>query len=323
MAEIHRKTCRGRARLSPTAHWRAASALVVFVIVAFGYMAAPDLLIPRVAPYHWESARLSFEVAPHIEGDVVVPPGLNGQVATLECRRVLPPERASGGRYQASFECVLVRRRTDSANISQVFMAYPPRRFPSLVDQLHAGWSLWKSPMFLQLNELGWYVLVALFGIGTLRGEKTRIKNAARTGQWLWVLLPSALLSSWIISDILPAVGGSLECSLHETTAQTWLRILLLAPLCEELVFRGWGFRLLTRYWRDAATLVVTSAVFALIHYWQFVGPYGALEVMTAINLFAVGLALGLVRLRTGSVTWCIVAHALYNLLVGITAACA
>jgi membrane protease YdiL (CAAX protease family) len=80
--------------------------------------------------------------------------------------------------------------------------------------------------------------------------------------------------------------------------------VAVLAPFAEELTFRGIGFRLLARY-GSAVALVATAAAFAADH--------GLVEGFPALFLF--GLAVALVRLRTGSVYPGMLLHATFNAL--------
>lgn len=69
--------------------------------------------------------------------------------------------------------------------------------------------------------------------------------------------------------------------------------IVLLAPLLEELVFRGILFQLLLPRVGPGPTVVGTALLFALAH-----GQYRGLDL---VQVLADGIVLGLARLRTGS----------------------
>lgn len=76
------------------------------------------------------------------------------------------------------------------------------------------------------------------------------------------------------------------------------------APFAEELAFRGLLWSGLAK--RGAASwvsIVVTAAAFAAIHF----------EPVRLLVLFSIGLVLGAVRWRTGSLGACIVAHGVNN----------
>ena len=70
------------------------------------------------------------------------------------------------------------------------------------------------------------------------------------------------------------------------------LLVVMLAPLAEELLFRGVIFAAITHPHRPMHAVWVSAALFGLLH--------GALSVMVAT--FLLGLIMGLLRLRTGSI---------------------
>jgi membrane protease YdiL (CAAX protease family) len=79
--------------------------------------------------------------------------------------------------------------------------------------------------------------------------------------------------------------------------------LVIVAPITEELLFRGVILRgLLGRYPRGVAVLL-TALLFAAVHMnpWQF------------ISAFFLGVAFGWFYLRTGSILLCILAHAISN----------
>ena len=86
------------------------------------------------------------------------------------------------------------------------------------------------------------------------------------------------------------------------------LAIGLMAPVLEELAFRGLAWRWLRPGLGAAGTIGVSSAVFAGLH----VGQYGAFGVAMVASMAVV---LGLVRERTGSLLLCIGGHMGVNLM--------
>jgi len=80
--------------------------------------------------------------------------------------------------------------------------------------------------------------------------------------------------------------------------------VTVLAPIVEELMFRGVGYALLERFGRVAAVLLVGIA-FALIH--------GLVAGFPVIATFGIGLAY--LRARTESIYPCILLHASFNAL--------
>jgi hypothetical protein len=94
-----------------------------------------------------------------------------------------------------------------------------------------------------------------------------------------------------------------------------WLAIVVFAPISEEVVFRGFLLTGLLTSWRVGTAVLLTAAIFTSLH----LGQYAASD-LAFLLLF--GLALGVGRVRTGSLLVPIVMHATMNLaaLVGTAA---
>ena len=86
-----------------------------------------------------------------------------------------------------------------------------------------------------------------------------------------------------------------------------WLAIVVLTPIGEEILFRGFLFRSWLHQPRDAwAVIVITSLLWALIHVqydWYVIG-----------QIFVFGLLLGWMGWATGSTILTILLHALINI---------
>jgi membrane protease YdiL (CAAX protease family) len=85
--------------------------------------------------------------------------------------------------------------------------------------------------------------------------------------------------------------------------------IVLLAPLVEELLFRGLGFALLLRFGRTVAILG-SGMAFGLAH-----GLVGGFVILAAF-----GIVLSWLRARTESVLPCIILHSIFNALALLAA---
>ncbi|GJD47920.1 hypothetical protein OPKNFCMD_0632 [Methylobacterium crusticola] len=111
----------------------------------------------------------------------------------------------------------------------------------------------------------------------------------------LLVLLGQSPARAWRLS---PAIAGEVLWA--------WaLWLVVLAPLAEELLFRGDLFGRLRGLLPPAATVLASAGVFALCH-----AERGLTQPLSVLPL---GLALGLMRLWTGSLWPCIVLHAVSN----------
>ncbi len=94
-----------------------------------------------------------------------------------------------------------------------------------------------------------------------------------------------------------------------------WVGAILLAPLLEEALCRGALWHAVQRVAGKPQTVVVTAAVFALLHMQN-----GGL-LLELPHRFLVGLFLGWLRLHGGSVWPCMVAHAVLNTAAMLTSA--
>jgi membrane protease YdiL (CAAX protease family) len=93
-----------------------------------------------------------------------------------------------------------------------------------------------------------------------------------------------------------------------------WLFIVVVAPIAEELMFRGFLHRGFVRSWLGVAgTIVLTSALWAALHL-----QYNWLGIL---YIFLMGLIFGWLRQRSGSTTLTIVLHAFNNLFATIVVA--
>lgn len=110
---------------------------------------------------------------------------------------------------------------------------------------------------------------------------------------------------------ILPPPGWFLELfsRLFNSDLGVWggiIRIVIIAPIVEELIFRGVIMSGFSRIYHPGFAIFFSALLFALFHLnpWQFPAT------------FALGLILGWIRIRTGSVLACIAGHAIHNGLV-------
>ncbi len=110
---------------------------------------------------------------------------------------------------------------------------------------------------------------------------------------------------------ILPPPGWFMElfARLFNTDLGVWggiLRIVIIAPIVEEIIFRGLIMSGFSRIYHPVFAIFFSALLFALFHLnpWQFAAA------------FSLGLVLGWIRIRTGSVLACIAGHAIHNGLV-------
>jgi uncharacterized protein len=140
-----------------------------------------------------------------------------------------------------------------------------------------------------------------------------------RTVRWTWPRNPLAyLLGGIILSLSLQAVAHWLPMPkelpvdrFFQTTRQAWVLAVFgttLAPLMEELFFRGFLYPVLTRRLGVAISVFVTALAFSLIHAPQLGRAWGPILV-----IFLVGLTLTITRVVTKSVATSFLMHVAYN----------
>ena len=129
----------------------------------------------------------------------------------------------------------------------------------------------------------------------------------------LVVTIPASVLYVVIVgADSASSAIGEVFAGLRAGPAAAiglLLVVVLLAPLCEEIVYRGllWGAIEQMRVPRWAP-FVVTTLLFAVAHF----------EFTRTPLLFVVALPIALARLRTGRLGASVVAHQVNNLLPGV-----
>ena len=129
---------------------------------------------------------------------------------------------------------------------------------------------------------------------------------------WLMVT-PVVTLVGWLVVKLVGDPGGSnplLELVLGSrdplALALLLLTAVVLAPLFEEVIFRGTLLPVLAARFGSGTAVLLSALVFALAHL-----SFGELAPLTVL-----GIGLGLLRLRGGRLLSCVLMHALWN---GIT----
>jgi hypothetical protein len=104
-------------------------------------------------------------------------------------------------------------------------------------------------------------------------------------------------LAGWLADDPAQSAAVPLAGVLGVLTA------VALAPVVEELAFRGVLLRDWSRRWGRTAAVLATAALFAVLHPGDLLGS------------FAFGVVLATIRFRTGTLIVPVACHALYNAL--------
>lgn len=148
----------------------------------------------------------------------------------------------------------------------------------------------------------------------SLGGDRRELFALRRPGSWkrAVLIMVGVLVVTFVVAAILePLLHGEDEQGL---TPDKWdgdragqyvvnsIAIAGVAPIAEELLFRGLGYSLLARFGSAVAILVV-GVMFGVWH--------GLVYALPVLALFGAGLAY--LRSRTSSIYPCIVLHAVFN----------
>ncbi len=176
----------------------------------------------------------------------------------------------------------------------------------------------WLGALIYGVVILGVY----LFAVRRAHGDWSVLGFRAFSLWWLPLIPILALIELMGMSIInlvlvLPFTGGTFENPQVEAltggsalSARAFGLLLILvaviAPIAEELFFRGMLYPLLRQRWSARVAIVLNGFVFALIHFIPLLIP----------GLFFVGMVLAWVRERSGSIIPCILLHAAQNSIV-------
>ena len=172
-----------------------------------------------------------------------------------------------------------------------------PGQFAAYSLWLAAVWILLRSPTASFWQTIGW--------------------RWPDNGPWVYLALgPGLALATGLIANLLHAKNiqnGLMEQLLADPVA---CRLLVLfgvtgAPLIEELLFRGIFLPVAIRDLGIVAGLLVTSIPFSLMH-----GPMYDWSWQHLSLLVIVGIAFGLIRIRSNSTLASTITHGAYNLMM-------
>jgi membrane protease YdiL (CAAX protease family) len=163
-------------------------------------------------------------------------------------------------------------------------------------------------------------VLARAKGIGGLRAD-FGLALHARDAPWLAVGVLLQVVSIGLISLVDDLAGGLPKQEAARTLEQGHgpelvllvAGVVLLAPLAEELLFRGLILRALLRRTSAPVAVAISAAVFALIH---LLDPNTA---ALLVPLAGLGVVSGIRAVRTGDLSQSLMLHAGFNLLSAVT----
>jgi len=174
-----------------------------------------------------------------------------------------------------------------------------------------------KQPLISVFAQLGAYVFILGFMVAVVKRVPGR--KFWQEIKWLWPKSWSAYLMAGVIMSIaLQALAHLLPMPkdlpidrFFQTPQEAWILSIFgmtLAPLMEELFFRGFLYPVLVRRLGIALAILLTAAGFGLIHAPQLGRAWGPVLVV-----FLVGLTLTVTRAITKSVAPGFLMHVAYN----------
>jgi len=186
------------------------------------------------------------------------------------------------------------------------------------------------KPQFAIGSMVLWYALIFLFlyvTLAVLRGfpfwrtlgwrRITRPNGGRPRSPWLFFFAGCGLsvVVFMVTAKMQPREDVPIEeLFRYKNTAMLFMAMaVLVAPLVEETVFRGYLYPLFAKYFGVAASVIVTGVLFGLMHGAQLGWTWGLVLV-----LIAVGVIFTFVRARTGSVFASFLLHLGYNSTIAL-----
>jgi len=174
-----------------------------------------------------------------------------------------------------------------------------------------------KMPMISVVAQLGAYLVVLAFMYTVATRNGKRFSEAVSWNWPGWSAL--AYLGAGVafsvalqgLAHLLPMPKSLPIDKFFQTPAQAWVLTIFgmtLAPLLEELFFRGFLYPVLARRLGTIFAVVLTASGFALIHEAQLGRAWGPVLIV-----FLIGLTLTVIRAVTKSVAAGVITHVAYN----------
>jgi membrane protease YdiL (CAAX protease family) len=174
-----------------------------------------------------------------------------------------------------------------------------------------------KMPMISVVAQLGAYLVVLgfMYAVATRHG-----KTFGEAVSWNWPGWSAlAYLGAGVafsvglqgLAHVLPMPKSLPIDKFFQTPAQAWVLTIFgvtLAPLLEELFFRGFLYPVLARRLGTVFAVILTASGFALIHEAQLGRAWGPVLIV-----FLIGLTLTIIRAVTKSVAAGVLTHVAYN----------
>lgn len=156
---------------------------------------------------------------------------------------------------------------------------------------------------------------LAIIGLG----RRPRWKDLVYAGTGFLAFYAVLIIASVIVSALWPEVNdqkqqlGFNELNTSAAHAIAFISLVLIPPLGEEVLVRGYLFGGLRKVWRFWPAVLVTSSLFGLAHL-EF-GSGGPLVWAAALDTFLLSVVLCFLREKSGALYAGILVHVLNNLI--------
>jgi len=175
-----------------------------------------------------------------------------------------------------------------------------------------------RVPLVIIAGQAFAYLLIFAYMYILVARERQRPDFLAAI-HWNWPSSPAAYIAGGVVLSItLQLLANTLPMpknlpidALFRTPAEAWVLTIFsvtLAPLMEELFFRGFLYPVLARGVGMTGAIFITAFAFALMHGQQLTYSWGPVLV-----IFLVGVVLTMIRAHKNSVAAGLVVHIAYN----------
>ena len=159
----------------------------------------------------------------------------------------------------------------------------------------------------------GIFYVVMIFSLMREKMELTArisikgIAGALFTAAVLFIVIN--FIVSPFLSALFPDSAGNYDSSVTDmmkTPVATFFQVVIVAPLFEEVIFRGFILKRALRTWSVPVSVMITAVLFGILH----------MNVVQGLSAAAAGIVLCIFYVRRQSVGLNILAHSIYNGMV-------
>jgi membrane protease YdiL (CAAX protease family) len=205
---------------------------------------------------------------------------------------------------------------TDPLSINQKIIDYLRFKYPIFVQEprLLTHTYVYVGGLIAKLLAMGLITAVLLARREGL-AESLALK-APPTREWIKYIAPFVILSLGVrlyyaLDPLLPNLPIRLIMGSATFIGNVIfvISVIIVAPVIEELIFRGYFFGVFKRNFGASFSIVITAALFSLAHVTQ-----SSFSTLNIAVIFAFGALFGLLREKTDSIIVPMIFHGIYNL---------